>query len=275
MLQLTIDNNLCTRCGSCAQDCPAKIISLTSGLPAIAPADEGKCIRCQHCLAVCPTAALSIFGHQPVTGRPLAETWPAPQQLEALIKGRRSVRQYRDENLEPALLEQLLEVAWHAPTGVNRQSLQFHVIDDKDALAVFRNEVYAELGKVLAAGQLPERLAHFGTIARRWQEDGSDILFRGAPHLLAVSSGPDSICPEADGFIALSYFELYAQSQGVGAVWDGMMKWLLEAIAPGLQQRLGIPADHKLGYVMVFGKPAVQYQRPIQRGPARVSRFQP
>ena len=44
-------------------------------------------------------------------------SYPEPDKLETLIKGRRSFRQYRDANLDPALLQRLLDVAWHAPTA--------------------------------------------------------------------------------------------------------------------------------------------------------------
>ena len=70
-------------------------------------------------MAVCPPGAISILGLSPKDSQPLADNLPEPQRLETLIKGRRSVRRYRDENLPAELLQQLLEVAWHAPTGVN------------------------------------------------------------------------------------------------------------------------------------------------------------
>ena len=118
MLNFTVNHLTCTRCGQCVADCPARIIALTdAGIPAIAPENEATCYRCQHCLAICPTAAVSILGLNPAESRPLAGNFPAPEQLETLIKGRRSVRRYREENLEPELLQHLLEVAWRAPPG--------------------------------------------------------------------------------------------------------------------------------------------------------------
>ena len=37
-------------------------------------------------------------------------------------------------------------------------------------------------------------------------------------------------------------------------------------------EKLGIPEDHHIGYMMVFGKPAIKYHRTVQRGDAQVNR---
>lgn len=68
----------------------------------------------------------------------------------------------------------------------------------------------------------------------------------------------------------LSYFELMAQSCGLGTVWCGLLYWCLRLVLPELIPRLGIPESHELGYAMLFGAPAVQYQRTVERGAAEV-----
>jgi hypothetical protein len=74
--------------------------------------------------------------------------------------------------------------------------------------------------------------------------------------------------------IALTYFELLASSAGLGTLWDGLAKWALTAILPEMTKKLGIPESHTLGYMMLFGKPAVQYYRTVQRGEPQVNRVQ-
>jgi len=101
------------------------------------------------------------------------------------------------------------------------------------------------------------------------KENGSDVIFRGAPHLVIASTPKSTPCPDANPQIALFYFELMAQSMGLGTVWDGIFKRAL-LMLPGLSARLGIPEDHLIGYAMAFGKPAVQYHRTVERGPANV-----
>jgi hypothetical protein len=43
------------------------------------------------------------------------------------------------------------------------------------------------------------------------------------------------------------------------------------SLIPSLASRLGIPENHSVGYAMVFGEPAVEYHRTVQRGPASVN----
>jgi len=74
------------------------------------------------------------------------------------------------------------------------------------------------------------------------------------------------ICPQEDVMIALSYFEFLARSGGLGTVWWGFLKILLETI-PDLKPLYGIPSDHAY-YAMLFGHPAVRYARLVQRDDA-------
>ena len=272
MLKFEIDQDKCTHCGLCAKDCPVNIIDMQAGLPDISKENEAGCFKCQHCLAVCPSGALSILGKTPEQSTPLRGNLPAPRQLETLIKGRRSVRQYKDENLEPELLQRLLDVAWQAPTGHNARQVRFTVIDDKKTMARFREQAMTALMRVVREKQLPAGLEFFAEFVERWEKQGVDAIFRGAPHLIIATAPKDIASPLPDCLIALSYFELYAQAHGVGTVWDGLAKWAINDLAPELRQILGIPDDHLIGYAMAFGKPAIRYQRTVENGPANVMR---
>lgn len=155
MLKFTIDKQKCTKCGFCVNDCPAGIIDMNTVYPAIAAEQQAACFKCQHCLAVCSTGAISILGKNPENSQPLKGNLPDPDRLETLIKGRRSVRQYRDENLAPELIQRLLDVAWHAPTGHNARRVMFTVIDDKEVMAKFREETMHGLMRVVREDRLP------------------------------------------------------------------------------------------------------------------------
>jgi nitroreductase/NAD-dependent dihydropyrimidine dehydrogenase PreA subunit len=272
MIDFTVNTAACTRCGECVADCPARIIAMEEGVPTIAPDKEAACYRCQHCLAICPVGAVSILGLKPAGSRPLAGGFPDLDKLETLIKGRRSVRRYRPENLEPELLQRLLDVAWHAPTGMNSRDVLFTVVDDREKLARLRDEVMGGLGRLIRGEGLPPGMEFFADFVRVWEEKGMDILFRGAPHLLIASAPRQGASPVPDCLIALSYFELFAQNQGVGTVWNGLTKWAINDILPETRQRLGIPEDHSIGYAMSFGRPALRFHRTVQHGPAAVNR---
>lgn len=269
MIDFAVNQNTCIKCGLCASDCPATIIELNGGFPAIAPEKEASCYRCQHCLAVCPVGAISILGKKPIQSLPLSNL-PTPLQMETLLRGRRAVRRYREENLDPSLIQKLVDVACQAPCGMNSRQVRFTVVDDRTRLAKLRDELLEQICAMAREDSFPPGLEFFKHFLRQWEERGVDFLFRGAPHLVVASAPASVVTPVQDCLIALSYFELYAASQGVGTVWDGLAKAAIDDLFPQFKTHLGIPEDHVVGYAIAFGKPAVQYARTVQHGPAQV-----
>jgi nitroreductase/NAD-dependent dihydropyrimidine dehydrogenase PreA subunit len=273
MLQFEVNKPGCIRCGECVFDCPARIIGVgPDGFPAILPEKEANCIRCEHCLTVCPPGVISILGYNPGDSRPLEGNLPTPESMETLVMGRRSVRRYRDENVDPLLIQRLLETAWHAPTGVNARQVRFTVIDDREKLMRMRDEVMEGLVSMSKEGRIPKSYAYFTLFVKVWERQKVDMIFRNAPHLLIATAPKATACPKEDCLIALSYFELLAQSNGIGTVWNGIVKWAIDEMLPGFREKLGIPEDHVFGYAMTFGTPAVSYARTVQHKPAIINR---
>lgn len=265
MLHFIVEDRRCTRCRQCVAECPSRIIQQGGrALPFIAPEQETLCIHCQHCMAVCPTAALSILGRHPDDSpRVMADLLPTLDQMTMLVRSRRSIRRYRDENVDRALIDRLLSALANAPTGVNRQELTFTVLGDKAVMQRFRERMLAGLSAAFEAGKVPERFTYLQRAVTAWAADRTDVILRGAPHLLVVSAPPDAPCPQQDVALALAYFELMAQSAGLGTVWCGMLSMAL-AVLPELKDVLGLPANH-VYYAMLFGPPAVRFPRTVQR----------
>ncbi len=264
MIDFKIDTNKCTKCGLCSQECPVLIIDGKTEYPEIKEGKESQCIKCQHCLAVCPTAAVSIWGKSPEDSIPVTSQIPSPQEMERLIKTRRSVRKFKKEELDKELIYDLLKTAAYAPTGHNKNSVLFSVTESKSELNKLRDLVYDGIKRANEAGTLPERMAFLGDLQRLWDSKQIDVLFRDAPHVLIASAPKNVAAPDADCHIALSYFELLANTYGIGTLWNGFIKMVLAVIAPELKTLMGIPEDHVLGYVLLFGKPAVKFARSVQ-----------
>jgi len=148
------------------------------------------------------------------------------------------------------------------------------VIDDKDVMQRFRVKTLMALAEAIKAGRVPEQHAYLVQAGPAWFEQKEDVIFRGAPHMLAVSAAPASVCPQEDVNLALAYFELMAQCAGLGTVWCGLAKMTMELL-PELKQEVGVPPGHYY-YTMLFGVPAVRYARTVQRDEAaRVHRVPP
>ena len=59
---------------------------------------------------------------------------------------------------------------------------------------------------------------------------------------------------------------------GIGTLWNAMIKWAFSQIDEDLYAALGVPDDHVRGYFLLFGRPAVQYHRTVQRDDYRLNR---
>jgi len=269
MIQFSIDEEKCIQCGECVADCPAMVLSM-GDYPQLDNPDG--CYRCQHCFTICPTGALSILGKNPDDSTPLAGNLPTAEQTATLIKGRRTVRRYQPEDVAPELIDELVQIACHAPTGVNAQDVLFTVVRTRAALTELLKQIIARLEAIAESGRFPEGFIgqYLGYTLKAWKENGQDVMFRGAPHLLITSAPKNAPCPVQDTHIALTTFELMARAKGLGCVWDGIFMMAL-SLMPDLTKTLGIPEDHAIGFAMAFGKPAVTYARTAQRGPASVN----
>ncbi len=264
MLDFKIDEAKCTQCGLCSKECPTLIIDGKNGIPAIKEGKEKNCIRCQHCLAICPTGALSIFGKNPEDSIPVDNHIPSSDDMERLILTRRSVRKFKKDEVQPDTIQQLINSASHAPTGHNKNQVLLSLTHTREEMDKVRHLVYNAIKKANDAEPLTGALSMYGAIQKMWETKGIDLIFRDAPHLIIATAPEANSNGVADCVISLSYFELLANTMGLGTLWNGFLKAVMEQIAPELKAALGIPDEHRIGYIMVYGLPAVKYARSIQ-----------
>ncbi|MDR0337433.1 MAG: nitroreductase family protein [Planctomycetaceae bacterium] len=268
-LQFAVAEDKCIRCDACVKDCPTGIVARTGRYPTVLPESESGCIRCQHCLAICPTGAVSVFGLNPENGIALTKNnTPSLEQMEILMRGRRSVRQFKHENVSRELIDRLLKTLANVPTGCNDSDLTFSVVDDQGEIKILLETLVRMLEVKIQSGV--EVLPFLAAGAAAYRENGTDIFFRGAPHLLIVSAGEKATCAKEDIDLTLAYFELLAHSAGLGATWCGMLKFAADTI-PELRSTLGLEPDTPF-YAMMFGFPAVKYARTVQRDTAAIVR---
>jgi len=270
-IRFEVDRDRCAGCGACARDCLARIIRSVDGVPTVVPEREAECYRCLHCLAICPTGAISLLGERP-SGRSLKDARPDAAAVETLLLGRRSIRRYRDEDVDPALTDHLLEIAATAPSAHNDHAVQFTLVEGRERMARLRERVLSGVERAAAAGTLPPQASVFIAIARHWREAREDILFRGAPNLLVATAPRDSMLPLHDCLIALAAFEIAANANGLGTLWNGLAQMLIDGPTPELREELNLPEGHVSGFAMCFGRPDVRYARAITRRPAAVRR---
>lgn len=265
---LHINEEKCIHCGQCVNDCIAKCLKMNdNNIPTWTETGEDRCIKCQHCFAICPTGALTILNKQPEISEGIRNNVNADDLLN-LIKSRRSVRHYRNENLDKETLEKLKTMLNYVPTGVNNHGLMFSFIEDKDVMEAFRQKITEKLSELMKKPFMAPVKKKFSRYLDAILK-GEDVILRGAPHMVVVSSPLNAPCKDIDPTIALSYFELYAQSLGVSTLWCGLCQTCL-ILFPELCENFQIPENYKASYVMLFGKSDTKYTRTIQPEPYKM-----
>ncbi len=265
---LVIDKEKCIHCGLCVNDCITFALEFDENKnPQFAQGGEDRCLECQHCLAVCPVGAISIMGKNPENSDKILPSYNSEELLN-LIKSRRSYRHFKNENLDADTMAKLKNMLHWVPTGCNNHGLHFSFIEDLSVMNDFRNYTNQKLIKILQKSPIKGAAGKFS----KYKDaliNGNDVIFRGAPHMIVVSTPINAPCINVDPIIALSYFELYAQSLGVATLWCGFAEACLQFF-PELCKGLNIPDGYKASYVMMFGPADIKYARTTQPEPFKI-----
>lgn len=156
-----------------------------------------------------------------------------------VIKNRRSVRNYRHEQISQENLDLIIEAGVYAPTAHNEQPWHFTIIQKKEMLQHI-NETVKEL---MAKSDV------------EWiQKLGSKPDFQAtynAPTLIIVSGRKDAIAWSADCAAAIQNMLIAAESLNIGTVWLGLMKFFFEQ--EGAVNKLGIPEGYQPYYGVALG----------------------
>ena len=144
------------------------------------------------------------------------------------IMARRSIRKYLDKPVEHEKLEVIVKCGINAPSGMNRQPWIVRVVEDQKLIADVNQ----------AAGR---------------------SLFYGAPALICVCT-PANGGGELDAGLLGENMMLAAQSMGLGTCClGGPVRFLLSnEKCKFFLDRLDIPADYKLNYILAIGHPNEQ-----------------
>lgn len=278
----TIDER-CDGCGRCVRDCVYDALRLEGGA-AVARADR-YCSACGHCVAICPADAVRL---EPLGPPAMAGALPAPEQVEALIAARRSVRAFRPDSVPRPLVDRLLAAAAAAPSGCNARRMGISVVLDPYLLRALERQT-AVVSRVLARALLLPGVAaalQRAPLAAVRRAAGSPVVAGaqvlceggtgerpwvtlGAPVLLLFHAPPDAPTPAEDCCIAADHVTLLARALGLGTCWNGVVVETLGR-APWLRWRARIPRGARVYAALSVGWPAVRYQRPAPRAPIPV-----
>ena len=157
------------------------------------------------------------------------------------IMARRSIRKYLDKPVEHEKLEVIVKCGINAPSGMNAQPWIVRVVEDQKLIADV-TEVYKQ-----ANAEQVKRDKDFKN------------MFRNAPNLICVCT-PANGGGELDAGLLGENIMLAAQSMDLGTCClGGPVRFLLSnEKCKFFLDRLDIPADYKLNYIIAIGYPDEQ-----------------
>ena len=157
------------------------------------------------------------------------------------IMARRSIRKYLDKPVEHEKLEAVVKCGINAPSGMNRQPWIVRVVEDQKLIADV-TEVFKQ--------ENPEQVA---------RDKDFKNMFRNAPNLICVCT-PANGGGELDAGLLGENMMLAAQSMGLGTCClGGPVRFLLSnEKCKFFLDRLDIPTDYKLNYILAIGYPDEQ-----------------
>ena len=257
---ISVNKQLCSKDYLCIAECPVRVIRKgDDAIPCSHPEDEVRCIKCGHCIAICPTNALSL-GELSSKDLPICNNnyinIPI-EEVEQLIRSRRTVRLFKNEPVPFSLITRALETAKMAPSAKNNQFLNWVFLQSRSSVEEVTRIV---IEKWMAGNE------EYSLIVKAW-EKGHDPIMRGAHSAVFVHAEYNYYWGWADAACALSYLEIICHMYGLGLCWTGFVTRASEE-CNALNSYLKLPENHRLFGGFAIGFPKVKYNRiPLRNNP--------
>lgn len=292
--EIRLYHEKCTNCGLCVSVCKDFSLIMENDKVKISHNPVFGCVGCGHCMAICPAGAIEI------TGRTLspAQLFTLPpreeaanfKQLSALLERRRSIREFRDVEVENELVEKILDAARTAPMGVPPSDVNVLVLDSKIKTRTFAKDFCEYLNgmKWFVSGWFLALMRPFwgksnDAMFRKFlkpvfkvyttkMKEGIDLVNYDAPLAMYFYGSPYT--DPADPIIAATYAMIAAESLGLGTCMLGTVHPLIQhgKKARKFRENHGIKYPSREGLFVVFGYPAVHYKKGIKRSFAEVTK---
>lgn len=270
-MTIEINKKTCTGDKKCIEICPMHILKMNEKehVPEFVPGGGDMCINCGHCFAVCPAGAIKLSTMDVKNSMPLDRSkLPNAEQVELFLKGRRSIRVYKDEPVAKESIEKLLDIARYAPSGINRQPVNWSVIMGKEKVHALGDLTSKWMEELVAAKSPMAEALHFDGLVESWKK-GNDNICRSAPCVvIAYGLKDDPMVPQSCT-IAGTYLELAAFGLGLGACWAGYVNIAIN-MSENVRKFTGLSARATAGAVMMIGHSKHRYSRIPSRNPARI-----
>ena len=288
--RISINRNSCTGCGLCVSICPDNGLCLMAGKAAPSACSIFGCFACGHCMAVCPAEAITVSGRMLSPGDLFSLPQQKPDAYDSFMdfaQRRRSMRSFTDEPISREQIRAILEAVKNAPMGIPPSEVRTLVLDSREKVHEFSKEVCAAMEKIqwlmtpwalklmrpFRKRETHETLRRFVAPLMRayskFMAQGRDVILYDAPLAMYFYGSPYA---ESEPIIAATYAMLAGEALGLGTCMIGSVHPFLSysPAGAGVRKKYGIKYKSKQGLAVIFGHPAVRYQKGIVRALAEV-----
>jgi nitroreductase len=159
------------------------------------------------------------------------------------LLARRSIRRFKPEQIRDDELEAVLQAGMYAPSGANRQSARFIVVQDPDTRALLSR-------------------------MNREVRPSDDDPYYGAPTIVLVLADRTTTTPVEDGALALGNMFNAASSLGLGSCWVHRERQMFDSDeGRALLATWGVVGDYVGVGACILGYPDGEHPEPAPRKP--------
>lgn len=286
-----IDFSQCSDCGLCSVVCKDLTLTMQNGKITIDANPVFGCIGCAQCVAVCPEDCIEVEGRtivmDDIVPLPEAKTAANYEQLDSLLFKRRSIRDFKDKDIEQDKIDKILKTASSSPMGIPPSDVEVLIFRGKEKVNAFSKDFINYLGSIkwmFSRWMIPlwrpfiskaeyemykSFLVPLMDFFIERNNKGEDWLLYNAPLALYFYGSPYS--DPADPYIPATYAMLAAESLGLGTCMIGSIHPFLKHGGASLKKKYSINQKIRDGIFLIIGYPKVKYHKGIKRTFARVS----
>ena len=191
-----------------------------------------------------------------------------PEQAEQFLRGRRSIRTFKEKTVPTGDPGKTIGGSRSAPSAKNLQPWHWIVVQEPREVRRLAGLVVEAMRAVLETNPEEGKIRGYHRVVAAW-DTGLDRVCREAP----ISS---SVMPTETGFSVprtppwLEPARPLRHEHRVGVCWGGYLYKTVNAYPP-LFEALGLPKDHLAFGAVMVGYPKFKYQRLPVRNQPRVT----
>lgn len=279
-VKINVEIEKCTKCGICVKTCPGEYLIFKNDQIIGSEDSLFGCIQCGRCMINCPNEAISIEG-EGISKSDLIKLTPSNidfEQLYSMLLKRRSIRDFKEEEIPSELIEKIVNAASTAAISIPPSEVKVLVINGKEKVQEFADDIVNSLNSALNVFKFIKLFKPFmkketyrlfnefviplteETVSQR--KKGRDILFYDAPCVVLFYN--TSLSDKEDSIIAATTATIVSETLGLGTC-------IIGSVPPAvnnnnkLKEKYGILKDENVSMAFILGFPKEQFTKGIAR----------